>query len=264
MVCILSRQSKTLQSCGQGPPERAARLPNTIISHVHILALETSSSAGSAALCDGDRVVGEIMLPAPSRSAQSLAPAVQRVLAEANWRPHDIQLVAVTLGPGSFTGLRVGAATAKTFAYAVGAEILGVNTLEAIAVQSPPDCNEVWTLLDAHRGQLYAARYRRVDEQTWQVVVPTQILDIDRWLSQYDGAIAASGPLLARLQERLPAGARVLDAECWTPRASTVGSVAYRHYQAGERGDVWRFAPEYYRPSAAEEKAAMNRRTPKS
>ena len=74
------------------------------------------------------------------------------LLKQVGWRPDDVQLVAVSVGPGSFTGLRVGVTAAKVFAYAVGAEVLGVDTLEAIAAASPDDVAEVSAVIDAQRA----------------------------------------------------------------------------------------------------------------
>ena len=104
-----------------------------------VLALETSALAGSVALFHGDRLLVQRELDSTRRSAQTLAPALAELLAAAGLTPRDVRLVATTVGPGSFTGLRVGVTTAKTFAYAVGAEVLGLNTLEVIAAQTPSE-----------------------------------------------------------------------------------------------------------------------------
>jgi tRNA threonylcarbamoyladenosine biosynthesis protein TsaB len=104
---------------------------------MHILALETTAVTGSVAASDGTNLLLELDLAPQQRSAQSLAPAILQLLCRVAWKPLDVELVAVTIGPGSFTGLRVGVTTAKTFAYAVGAAILGIDTLETIAAGMP-------------------------------------------------------------------------------------------------------------------------------
>ena len=90
-----------------------------------VLSLETSCRRASLAthVADGGRLerIGESALPAHLRTARSLAPATQRLLAESGWQPADVTLVAVSIGPGSFTGLRIGVTSAKTFAYATEA-----------------------------------------------------------------------------------------------------------------------------------------------
>jgi tRNA threonylcarbamoyladenosine biosynthesis protein TsaB len=230
---------------------------------VRILALETSSAAGSAAALEDERLVAQTQLPAGQRSAQSLAPAIAATLAAAVWRPQDVQLVAVTQGPGSFTGLRVGAATAKPYAYAAGAEILGVNTLEVIAAQAPVDCGKVWALLDAHRGQLFVGRYALREGEIPVELEATRIETLENWLARYHPEDAVTGPGVSRIAARLPAKAAVVERGLWTPQAATVGMLASRHYRQGRRDDVWTFVPQYYRPSAAEEKHAAHPEEPR-
>src|SRR5437773_12166637 len=105
---------------------------------MRVLALETSGTAGSVAVLDDEQLLTAVALDPAQRTARTLAPAIRDVLKHVGWAPTDVQLVAVTAGPGSFTGLRLGVTTAKTFAYAAGCEVLGVNTLEVIAGRAPP------------------------------------------------------------------------------------------------------------------------------
>src|SRR5258707_1343424 len=131
------------------------------IAGMKILALETSGTAGSVAALEGEQLLKTAALDPVQRTARTLAPAIRDLLKQVGWRPADVQLVAVTAGPGSFTGLRLGVTTAKTFAYAVGCQVLGVNTLEVIASQSPPECSLLEVVLDAQRQQLFAAALDR-------------------------------------------------------------------------------------------------------
>jgi tRNA threonylcarbamoyladenosine biosynthesis protein TsaB len=232
---------------------------------VLILALETSSQAGSVALLncnvagevDCDSVLSQRMLPADRRSAQSLAPAIAQVLAETDKKPADVGLVAVTIGPGSFTGLRVGVTTAKTFAYAAGCECLGVDTLEVIAAQVPlggQSGGELHAVLDAQRKELFLARFR------WDGGVPirlgeNRIVPADQWLAGLSPGTTVTGPGINRLIDRLPAGVVAASELHRDPQATAVGRLAWREYQAGRRDDLWKLAPKYLRASAAEEKA---------
>src|SRR5690242_6997614 len=118
-----------------------------------ILALETSDLGGSIALFDDGELLKYAALEPPQRSARWLAPAIDGALREAGREPREIGLVAVTTGPGSFTGLRVGVTTAKTLAYAVGCPVVGVNTLEAIAKRAATLQSPVWAVIDAQRQQ---------------------------------------------------------------------------------------------------------------
>jgi tRNA threonylcarbamoyladenosine biosynthesis protein TsaB len=98
-----------------------------------LLALDTSTTAITVALHDGSSVLAEATVLDARGHAEHLAPAVQQVLAAASAAPTDVTDVAVGLGPGPFTGLRVGIVTARTFALAVGARVHGVGSLDALA-----------------------------------------------------------------------------------------------------------------------------------
>lgn len=223
-----------------------------------VLALETSALAGSVALLNGDRVLAERELDPDRRSAQTLAPALFELLAAAGIVPRDVRLVATTVGPGSFTGLRVGVTTAKTFAYAVGAEVLGLNTLEILAAQTPRellgnDATEIQAVIDAQRKELYVGRFsgREFEPLAANAIVPEQA-----WLDALPPGTVVTGPGLGRLESRLPAGVVAVERPLRLPQAVTVGRLAWRDYQRGRRDNLWKLAPAYLRISAAEEKAA--------
>lgn len=219
---------------------------------MRILALETSGFHGSVAVLDDDRVLHETSLPLDRRSGQALAPAIQMQLAAVQWRPTDIDLIAVTQGPGSFTGLRVGVTTAKILAYATGAAVLGINTLAVIAAQAS-GLGEISAVLDAQRQQLYAATFRRCGDGRLETIAATRIVDLTDWLADCVN-VAVTGPGLQKAVAFLPPATDVVDEEFWSPQASTVGRLAFRDYQAGRRDDPFQLLPHYFRRSAAEEK----------
>jgi tRNA threonylcarbamoyladenosine biosynthesis protein TsaB len=223
---------------------------------MRILAIETVSTSGSVAALDGGQCRAERALPADRRSAQTLAPGIRDLLGDVDWRPADVQLVAVAIGPGSFTGLRVGVTTAKVFAYAVGAEVLGVIALVAIARQAPTGRGRLWTVIDAHRQQVYAAVFDADEQGVWHGNAETQLVDADAWLAALRPGETVAGPALTRLAARLPNGVAATPQDCWAPRAFTIGQIAAERHAVGMRDDLWRLAPLYVRPSAAEEKLA--------
>jgi tRNA threonylcarbamoyladenosine biosynthesis protein TsaB len=223
-----------------------------------IVAIETSGRYGSAATllggADGSSLVRQIALSGDQRTAQALAPALQQLLKQADWSPQSIELVAVAVGPGSFTGLRIGVTTAKTFAYAVGAEVIGVNTLQALAAQAPASAAPLWTILDAQRQELFAAKFLIDDAGQLRAECETSIIAQDAWLAGLRPGDRVTGTALGRLAARLPAGIEVMPQEFWQPMAEAVGQVAWTAYQTGQRDDLWQLTPNYYRASAAEEK----------
>ncbi len=223
-----------------------------------IVAIETSGRSGSVATllggADGSRLVGQIVLRGDQRTAQALAPALQLLLKQADWSPQSIELVAVAIGPGSFTGLRIGVTTAKTFAYAVGAEVIGINTLGALAAQAPASAAPLWTILDAQRQELFAAKFLVNDAGRPRAECETFIISQEAWLAGLRPGDRVTGTALGRLAARLPAGVELVPQEFWQPMAAAVGQLAWQAYQTGHRDDVWQLAPKYYRASAAEEK----------
>ncbi len=220
---------------------------------MRILAIETTDQTGSVALIDDQRTVAATRLRADQRSAQSLAPAMQALLAQAAWKPAEIELVGVAIGPGSFTGLRVGVTTAKTFAHAVGAKIVGLNTLEIIAAQAPVGIEQVAAVVNAQRGQLFAGKLECAPSGQWRWLMPTAIVDATAWLTSLEAGLAVSGPGLKTLPQPLPAGLRVLPEDLWAPQAETVGRLARLRSQAGLFDNVTQLVPLYFRRSAAEE-----------
>jgi len=226
-----------------------------------ILAIETSGRHGSIATLTGEpdsaKLLQQIALTSDQRTAQSLAPALKSLLTHSGWTPAEIELVAVAIGPGSFTGLRIGVTTAKAFAYAVNAEAIGVNTLDVLARQAPPSAAPLWTVLDAQRQELFAARFITDRLGKLNADRETSIISQDRWLAGLQSGERVTGAALSRLASRLPDGVHVVSESLRQPMAHAVGHVAWDAYRAGRRDDFWKLAPQYYRASAAEEKLAI-------
>jgi tRNA threonylcarbamoyladenosine biosynthesis protein TsaB len=231
---------------------------------VKILALETSERLGTIAAADGDKLLVELELHPSQRAAQSLVPGLKALLEQAGWKPADVELVAVSSGPGSFTGLRIGITAAKTFAYVVGAEVVAVDTLEAIAAGTPlsldtlsgdtPPIESLSVAVDAQRGDVVAQSFRRTDDGRFLPTGDARLIDADAWLADLAPGTFVSGPVLKKLIDRLPDQITAVPARFWPPRAATVAQLAQTAYAAGRRDDIWKLAPRYSRRSAAEEK----------
>src|SRR5690242_19383342 len=131
---------------------------------MRVLALETSTLAGGVALMDGERLVAEYVLDVGVTHSERLLAVIDRVLADARWAPRDLEGLAVSIGPGSFTGLRVGVSTVKGLAWALGLPIAAVPTLDAMAAAVPSSAWPVCPILTARRGEVYASLYRHDGE----------------------------------------------------------------------------------------------------
>lgn len=219
---------------------------------MRILAIETVDKTGSvAALADGV-VLGERDLDPTRRSAQTLVPGIAVLLKQVGWQPHDVELVAVTTGPGSFTGLRIGVTTAKTFAYATGCQVLGVHSMLAIGWRVPSDAENFSVVIDAQRKELFAADLSNagggvVGEESTQIVLG------ESWVNSLAAGATVTGPGLVKWAEQLRPDVRIVEPALWRPTATAVGEVAWRQYAGGRRDDVLQLRPQYFRRTAAEE-----------
>jgi tRNA threonylcarbamoyladenosine biosynthesis protein TsaB len=227
---------------------------------MRILAIEASGQAGSVAalkgLEAGVELVREAAVGVGARTAQALGPLTKELLTAVDWPTDSIELVVVSVGPGSFTGLRIGVTMAKTFAYAVGAQVIGVNTLEVVAAQTAQADGTLWTVMDAQRQELFVAKFLPAGDgsQRMKMVDETRIQSQAQWLAALKSGDTVTGPGLRRLAEPVPTGVTMVDESQWQPMATAVGRVAWQDFQTGRRDDVWKLMPAYYRASAAEEK----------
>src|SRR6266478_6775542 len=127
---------------------------------MRVLAVETSTLAGGAALLDGELVVGEYALDVSATHSERLMGAIDRLLTDAGWSVRDLEGLAVSVGPGSFTGLRIGLSTVKGLALALSIPIVPVPTLDAMAALLPFAALPVCPVLDARKREVYASLYR--------------------------------------------------------------------------------------------------------
>lgn len=218
-----------------------------------LLAVETSGMQGSIALLQPAGTVTERPLQsAGRRHAQTLVADVAQLLQDCGSRPSDISAVAVSIGPGSFTGLRVGVVFAKTFAWINSAQLIAVDTLQVIAQQVPAVIPLVTAVVDAQRGEVFAADYRwNPSTQLREAVSELRIVAAD----QLSTETPLSGPGLTKLRERLPAGCLLTDSDLWQPAAGTVARIGQQQLLQGAVADLIALEPVYVRRSYAEEKA---------
>jgi len=220
---------------------------------IRILALETTVDEGSVAASVDGRLVAEYPLERNHRSAQTLAPTIRQLLDSMAWEPSSVDLVALDIGPGSFTGTRVGVTTAKTFAYAVGAECLAIESLEIVAAQAPSVAAHISVAINAQRRQVFTANFTRDDDGHPVSTGAIEILDNDVWLESLTPEVTVTGLALEKLCVQLPPHVIIAPQASWIPRAATIAQLAAKHHAAGHRDDLWKLKPLYLRRSAAEE-----------
>jgi tRNA threonylcarbamoyladenosine biosynthesis protein TsaB len=207
----------------------------------------------------------------PPGASTLLAPMIRAALDQYGTSLKNIDLISVTKGPGSFTSLRVGVVTAKTIAYAMDIPVLGINTLEALALSAAElsadrnDSRLAYTLkvrpvINAQRKQLFSSYFEAHQAPHSMVhlteISPSVIADIETWTSTIAFGDLITGPgvpssFTAEVATQL--GCSLLDEQDRNCSASTVGRLARTKYTAGERESHWKLEPIYFRPSTAEE-----------
>jgi tRNA threonylcarbamoyladenosine biosynthesis protein TsaB len=228
-----------------------------------ILGIETSGSGGSIAVAQDRICLAESSLSREGRRhARTLVAEVRSLLAHLAVAPQRLDAVAVSIGPGSFTGLRVGVVCAKTLAYAVPMPLVAVDTFLAIAAQSPEGISSVQIVGDGQRGDLYVGRYQQTSQGTWRRSGDIGIRSAEAWLESLGSQDAASGPGLSRHLDEVTRRCRVLPARCHHPRAATIALLGFEGAASHEFADVWTIEPFYLRRSGAEEKADARKTAP--
>jgi tRNA threonylcarbamoyladenosine biosynthesis protein TsaB len=231
-----------------------SKVAGAIVAFDRVLILETSGRIGRVGLATGDHVVAEERLAEARRRASDLALVVDRLLKGQGWKARDFTAVIVGLGPGSYTGLRVGLASAKALAYATGCQFFGVETFAAIALRAPADIQQVSVVGDALQGKLFRRGYRRV-ESAWDSVGPLEEVRAAEWLASLHAGVFVTGPAAGMFSGKTPPGVVIANDLERDPRPVDLLNVAQQLPWAVTT-DVWRAEPLYVRGSSAEEKAA--------
>ena len=217
------------------------------------MALDTSGGEASVALVRDEagvrELLGSAVLPTGMRHGVDLFPALQRLLEEASVAPRDVRLVAVGTGPGSYTGLRVGITAARAFAYAAGAQLLGIPSCDAWAAATPIDVRSLAVVLDARIKAVYLAVYE-ASNGTWIRRDGPELME--------PGAAAAripQGAVLVGDGVGPYAAAFAGQSSCATPTradASQVADLALGRLARGERDAMESVVPLYLRKTEAE------------
>jgi len=224
---------------------------------MNVIAIETSGKIGSVAAARDAKVLIERSFEKGMRHGRDLVPELKNVTQAVGWKPSDIQLVAISIGPGSYTGLRIGVACAKTIAYATGAQTVAVPTLDVLARNALEEFNTVCPVLDAKRKQVYAAIFRReggaiVRKTDDLLIAPAELLQ--RLSSEFAKPVFFLGDGLATYRAEFTGEGLVhSDEELWTARASVVARLGFELFKSGQRDPWQQLTPRYLRRPEAEE-----------
>lgn len=213
-----------------------------------VLGIETATVVCSVGIARDEQVIGEIRLAVKNIHAEALTASIRDLLALLQVSPAEIDGIAVSIGPGSFTGLRIGLATAKGLAFSLGKPLVGIDTLHAQAAAVGWREGFIVPVIRARRNEIYAARYR-ASGNALELVQPAATFllpDFVEWLQTPAVLCGSGGPMLlgAGLLDRkrdievIPETASLLSGG----KVAELGSVRLRH---GERDEVATLEPVY-------------------
>ncbi len=229
-----------------------------------ILALDTSTLTGSVALMEAsldgqensrEEIIGEHILNIRSTHSERLMPAIDSLLQGAALSIRDIQGIALTIGPGSFTGLRIGVSTVKGLAYALRVPVVGIPTLDALTQNLLFASGLICPLLDARKKEVYAALFRG-DGQSVEKISPDWVLSPEDLCDRVKEKTIFLGNGLEIYRElietRLGSLALFAPPELSLPRAVNVARLSIPKFKKGQTLDLFSFTPVYVRRSEAE------------
>lgn len=226
-----------------------------VVENPKILAIDTSSMTGSVALCHGDVVLAESLINVRSTHSERLLAQVEQVLDLTGTSLADLDCLAVVQGPGSFTGLRVGLATAKGLATANSTPVIGLSSLDVLAANLSLCPYPVCAFLDARKQEVYSCLYdcrdgfpTSLDEE--RVLPPEEVL------RRLEGEVALVGDgvalYLPLIQELLGDRGKLPTPVLHQPRASVAAALARQRFAKGQLLSAEDLKPCYIRPSDAD------------
>lgn len=216
-----------------------------------LLCIETSSTLSSGIALFGasaDEFLGEMLLPEGRSQGERLLPTVQDLLDQNHLQPKDLKAIAVSIGPGSFTGVRIGLATAQGLSLPFGTRIVGISSLEALSCNAP---GIVATIVNAHKGDLYAAVFDNTGAAPKRLLAET--CSKPEALRTHLDSLLKAHPSMVYLGD----GVGLYDAELQAgdghPKPVNLGRLAFAALAKPDDGKT--VQPWYVRPESAEFRA---------
>ena len=253
-----------------------------------ILAIETSSRTGSVAIAMGDKMLAETAFSGPARHSTELFPSIQQLLDQFNRKGHEINQIYISIGPGSFTGLRIATTLAKIMHLANAAKIVTVDTLDCIAAnvtdlsifstgRPMADTRRsilVAPVLDAKRNQFFVAVYelngyankkpQATRHGTWKKILPDTMMTAEQFIEMFatgNHNIWLLGDGLLYHKDKFKSeNIKFLDQKYWSPQADKVHLLGWQKALAGQFADPVTLVPNYLRLPEPEEK--LKQQTP--
>ena len=237
---IMNKNATNKDSCGDRPL---------------VLAVETSGRWGSVALAGGGEVLGQMKFSAPMKHSKEIFTAVQELLEKFGRTAGQIEQIHISVGPGSFTGLRIAVAMAKMMSLANSTKIVAVDTLDVIAENAAEylrgqnsDTQTVGVILDAKRGQFFTAVYEYGDGVV-EKVGADRLMTAEEFIKEFTAggkSISLTGEGLVYYEDKFAAkGVEILGEELWVPTAEKVYELGCKMAARGEFSDAVKLEPTY-------------------
>lgn len=234
-----------------------------------VLGIETSCQVGGIAISRDFQVLAEHTFPRALDADARLVPTLDRLRESLSFHWSDIDLLAVDIGPGSYTGLRVGLATVKALAYPSGKPIVAVTSFDILVEGAEGhDAAYLCPLVEAHRKEVYAALYSRSQRieteessdssdfcRRWQLASEFMVTRPEELIEKLPAGAAVLGSGMDKYAQAFQSkGIRCLARESWIPRAGVVAQLGEWEYRRGKQVSIHELEPLYLRIPQAEER----------
>lgn len=221
-----------------------------------ILGIDTSSNVGSVALMDHNKLIGEFSINTSKTHSQKLMILIKNLLEACDMKIDDIDAVAVSIGPGSFTGLRIGLATARALCHAKDKKIIGINSLDALAQNVSFYDSIVLSVMDAQRKNLYATFYS-FEKGMIKEEIATHIYSIEELKNKIESMdkkvlIVGEGADIYEEDFTNTSNCQIAQRSQRLSKASSLCELATYRYNESKFDDYYSLVPLYIRKSQAE------------
>lgn len=223
-----------------------------------ILSIESASLTASCSVAEDSNILGEYTLRHQKTHSEKLMPLIAELLGELKLKMNDIDIIAISEGPGSYTGLRIGAAIAKSLAYAQGIEIVSVPTMKSLAANIYDENKLIVPVMDARAGRIYTGIYKWENGECKEVLeqFPCNIEELIEILNNYkepvifngDGSVNYREKIENNINRKIYFAPEILNYL----KASTLSFIAYKMAVEGKTVSAENFKPQYLRLSQAE------------
>ncbi|HHX56165.1 MAG TPA: tRNA (adenosine(37)-N6)-threonylcarbamoyltransferase complex dimerization subunit type 1 TsaB [Clostridiales bacterium] len=227
-----------------------------------VLAIDSSGLVASVAIVTEDELLAEYTINYRKTHSQTLLPMLDEIVKITNIDLKDIDAIAISKGPGSFTGLRIGSATAKGLAMVLDIPIIPVATVDGLAYNLYKSDNVICPLMDARRNQVYTGLYKWIDGE-FKVLLeqrPLAIEEISEEINKIAEEVIFIGDGIKvfenQLKETIKVNYSFAPAHLSRQRAGAIGALGIKYYKKGIMTDADEFVPTYLRMSQAERELA--------